>query len=244
MTLKFIGAGFGRTGTFSTRIALNQLGFPCYHMHEVTGNKANANHLEFWHKVANAPAGAQHDWGQVFANYTATVDNPGCCVWRELMAAYPEAKVLLTLHPGGPEAWYQSTRETIYFTETMWQFKLLKLFFPVRRKFGDMLHKLIWQRSHRGSMTSRKAAIARYHEHIAEVEAAVPPEKLLVYSVDQGWAPLCEFLGAPVPNGDFSNVNDRASMKKMIAKIAKGAYVVLAIGGAALGAILYGIVSL
>ena len=57
MPLKIIGAGFGRTGTDSTRLALNQLGFPCYHMREVFGKTA---HLDFWLKVANAPAGTQH----------------------------------------------------------------------------------------------------------------------------------------------------------------------------------------
>ncbi len=126
MTLKVIGAGFGRTGTLSTYTALNKLGFPCYHMFEVIENKANKTHLDFWRGVANTPAGTKHDWDQVFAKYTAAVDNPACCVWRELLTAYPDAKVLLTLHPKGPEAWYESTIDTIYFTENRWQFKLLR----------------------------------------------------------------------------------------------------------------------
>ncbi|TIU20087.1 MAG: hypothetical protein E5W49_13480, partial [Mesorhizobium sp.] len=75
MALKVIGAGFGRTGTWSTFAALNRLGFPCYH-----------SHLDFWRKVANSKPGTPQDWDRVFANYTATVDNPGCCVWRELLA--------------------------------------------------------------------------------------------------------------------------------------------------------------
>lgn len=104
MALKIIGAGFGRTGTLSAYTALNQLGFPCYHMFEVLENKDNASHLDFWRGVANTEPGAQHDWEQVFANYTAAVDNPASCVWRELMQAYPQAKVLLTLHPRGAEA--------------------------------------------------------------------------------------------------------------------------------------------
>lgn len=47
MSLKIIGAGFGRTGTLSTYTALNSLGFPCYHMIEVIGNKENKTHLAF-----------------------------------------------------------------------------------------------------------------------------------------------------------------------------------------------------
>lgn len=241
MSLKIIGAGFGRTGTLSTYTALNTLGFPCYHMFEVIENKENKTHLDFWNKVANAPAGEQHDWREVFEKYTATVDNPGCCVWRELLEAYPDAKVLITLHPRGAEAWYESTIDTIYFTESMWQFKLLKLFTPFAKKMGNMSHKLIWQRSHKGTMTNKEAAIARYQEHLEEVKAAVPPERLLVFKADQGWEPLCNFLGTEVPDMDFPNVNDRAQIKKTIADITKGAYVFLTIGVVLVLSVLYGL---
>jgi hypothetical protein len=159
MTLKVIGAGLGRTGTHSTQVALNQLGFPCYHMVEVIRNKENKSHLDFWRTVANSP-GSRQDWEQVFSKYTATVDFPACAVWRELMEAYPDAKVLLTLHPKGPGAWYDSVLETIYFTENKWQFKVLQLLTPFGRKFGDMLHKLAWERTLEGAMPDRTKAIA------------------------------------------------------------------------------------
>jgi hypothetical protein len=87
MPLKVIGAGFGRTGTLSAYTALNQRGFPCYHMFGVLENKQNTTHLDFWRKEANAEPGAQQDWEAVFKNYTATVDNPACCVWSELLGA-------------------------------------------------------------------------------------------------------------------------------------------------------------
>src|SRR5689334_14593400 len=125
MSLKIIGVGFGRTGTLSVQHALNELGFPCYHMFEVLENKKNKAHLDFWYRVGNAPAGRQHDWSEVFSDYTATVDNPGCCVWKELIQAYPNAKVILTLHPKGAETWYESTYQTIYQSRYLWQFKVL-----------------------------------------------------------------------------------------------------------------------
>jgi Sulfotransferase domain len=240
MTLKVIGAGYGRTGTLSTCTALNQLGFPCYHMFEVIENKANKTHLDFWRGVANTPAGTRHDWESILSKYTAAVDNPACCVWRELMEAYPEAKVLLTLHPRGPEAWYESTIDTIYFTENRWQFKVLKLVAPFIRKMGDMSHKLIWQRNHKGTMNDRGRAIAEYEQHIEDVKAAVPANKLLIFTVDQGWEPLCKFLGVPVPAEPFPNVNDRAQVKKVIAGMAVGAYVTLAIGAIILAGLVYG----
>ena len=229
MALKIVGAGFGRTGTLSTYTALNQLGFPCYHMFEVLENKQNKSHLDFWRRVAHAEPGSQHDWEQVFAGYTASVDNPACCVWRELTVAYPDAKVLLTLHPRGAEAWYESTIDTIYASNRMWQFKVLELTTPFGRKFGDMTRMLIWERSHQSTMDHREQAIAHYHQHIEDVKAAVPPDKLLVYSVDQGWKPLCDFLGVPVPDTPFPNVNDRAAIKQTLRQMSQGAYVILAV---------------
>ncbi len=244
MPLKIIGAGFGRTGTKSLYTALNQLGFPCYHMFEVLQNKANKSHLDFWRNVANTPAGTQHDWEKVFANYTAAVDNPACCVWRELAAAYPDAKIVLTLHPRGAAGWYESTIDTIYFTENRWQFKVLELFTPFGRKFGDMSRKLIWQRAHRGTMNDRAKAIAFYDQHIEEVKAALPKERLLVFSADQGWEPLCKFLGVPIPAGKFPNVNDRAQIKKAIAGMTKGAYAILAGAALVAAAIIFAAVKL
>jgi hypothetical protein len=240
VALKIIGAGFGRTGTLSVYTALNELGFPCYHMIEVLKNEENKSHLEFWRDVANSEPGTRHNWEQVFSKYTAALDNPACCVWRELLSAYPEAKVVLTLHPKGAEAWYDSTMDTIYFTEKMWQFKVLEFTTPFGRKFGDMCRKLIWQRSHKGTMNDRDKAIAHYNRHIEEVTATVPPDQLLVFSADQGWGPLCDFLGVPVPESKFPNVNDRIEIKKTVHEITRGAYVILGVGLTGFAGLAYG----
>jgi hypothetical protein len=240
MALKIIGAGFGRTGTLSVYTALKELGFPCYHMFEVLKNEANKSHLDFWRQVANSEPDTQHNWEQVFSKYTAAVDNPACCVWKELLVAYPDAKVVLTLHPKGAEAWYESTIDTIYFTENMWQFKVLEFATPFGRKMGDMSRKLIWQRNHKGTMNDRAKAIAHYNQHIADVKAAVPPDRLLVFSADQGWEPLCRFLGVPVPDSKFPNVNDRTAIKKTVREITRGAYVILGLGLAVSAGVAYG----
>jgi len=241
MPLKVIGAGFGRTGTTSLYMALTQLGFPSYHMFEVVQNKANKGHVDFWTKVADAPAGAQHDWETVFANYTAAVDNPACCVWPELMEAYPNAKVILSLHPKGPNAWYDSTMETIYAPERMWQFKVLRLASPWARKFGGMVTRLVWQRSHQGTMEDRAKAIAFYEQHTERVKSSVPADKLLVFSADQGWEPLCRFLGVPMPVEAYPEANDRAVFKKNIAGMAMAAYGMLAVAALIVVGVVYGI---
>ena len=107
MALAVIGAGFGRTGTLSLKVALEQLGLGrCYHMLEVF---ANPGHAAQWQAAAD---GKPVDWEALFAGYGAAVDWPACHFWRALAARYPEAKVLLTVRE--PGAWYKSVSDTIY----------------------------------------------------------------------------------------------------------------------------------
>lgn len=217
MDIKVIGAGYGRTGTMSTKQALSHLGFPCYHMEEVM-RRDNSHHATFWLEVAEQPAGIQHDWQKVFENYSATIDFPSSCVWREQMEAYPEAKVLLTVHPRGASGWYKSAFETIYSVQVHWEFKALKALLPRRPDIMTMIEKLVWKRTLQDTMDDREAAIAQYEKHIEEVKAAVPESKLLVFSADQGWEPLCTFLGVEIPDIDYPRVNESADMKKMIGR--------------------------
>jgi len=244
MPLKIIGAGFGRTGTLSLYTALNRLGFPCYHMVEVINNRANRSHLDFWWKVAKAPEGTPQDWEQVFAKYTAAVDFPAASVWRELAAAYPDAKIILTLHPRGPGVWYESTVNTIYAPSKMWQTRVLEITTPFGRKMSGMTEKLIWQRSLGGTMDDRAKAIARYNANTEDVIAAVPAERLLVYSVDQGWEPLCRFLGVPAQEGEFPNVNDRTEIKRQLAALTNAAYGILAAAAVVAAGVIYGVLRL
>lgn len=72
------------------------------------------------------------------------------------------------------------------------------------------------------------------------MKAAVPADKLLVFSVDEGWEPLCKFLGVKVPEGAFPNVNDRAQMKKVIAGMTIGAYVILGVFAVVAAGLIYG----
>ena len=224
----------------STKHALNQLGFPCYHMDELPKRK-NKGHANFWAEVAKAPPGEQHDWQRVFANYSATVDFPSSCVWREQMQAYPGAKVLLTLHPGGAEAWYKSATETIYSLQSRWEFKTLRALIPFPLTFPTMVETLVWKRTLKDTMDCREDALARYQQHIDEVIEAVPENKLLLYSVDQGWQPLCEFLGVDVPDTEFPRVNDTAQIKKLIGAATWAARIALLVAAGIVCALAYGV---
>ena len=107
MTLKVIGAGFGRTGTLSLKLALEELGLgPCYHMIEVN---AHPEHDALWLALARGEAS---DWRPMLHGYASTVDWPTTYIWKELAAANPQAKIILTVRD--PEAWYASAAATIF----------------------------------------------------------------------------------------------------------------------------------
>ena len=107
MTLRLIGAGFGRTGTLSLKSAIETLGAgPCYHMLEVA---SHPGHAGLWHSAAD---GLPTDWDALFSGFEATVDWPACYFWRQLAKRYPAARVLLSVRD--PERWYKSVHDTIY----------------------------------------------------------------------------------------------------------------------------------
>lgn len=201
--LEVIGAGFGRTGTTSLREALEVLGLrPCYHMRTAL---LRPSHLRFW---IRAKQGGRADFGAFFRRYRASVDWPACEFYRELMAAFPDAKVVLT--PRDPEDWYDSVHATLWAVGPA-----LPWWFP--RVVRRMQDTVIWNSRFRGQFADRATAIAVYREHLAEVRRLVPPGRLLEFEVSEGWAPLCEFLGRPVPVGrPFPHRSDRRFFRRVI----------------------------
>jgi len=201
MTLSVIGAGFGRTGTLSLKHALEAIGLgPCYHMVEVFKNPAAPN---WWYEAALDPTHA--DWERIFKGYNSTVDWPNATFYKELAAAYPAAKVILTERD--PDDWFESTQATIFAEREGMDPNA-----PFPRMIGKVIFELF-----DGRMHDKDHLISVYKAHNAEVRTVIPADRLLVYHVADGWAPLCDFLGVPVPEGETPNVNSREEFGSHIA---------------------------
>lgn len=192
MALKVIGAGFGRTGTASLKLALEMLlKDPCYHMSEVIGKPGQ---VDLWLDAAAGKA----DWDAIFAGYAATVDFPASNYWQELAKHYPDAKIVLSLRD--PERWFASTQETIFST------RLQEL--QAGSKWGRMCKATIDDHLG-GDLNNRAALIAAFNAHNDAVKAAVDPDRLLVFEAKEGWAPLCRLLDVPVPKEDYPHINSK-----------------------------------
>jgi Sulfotransferase domain len=204
--MKLIGAGLPRTATLSQKVALEMLGVrPCYHMVNVLGN------LELvpqWRRALDGDA----QWDGIFEGFAATVDWPGSFFYRELIDAYPEAKVLLSVRDG--DAWARSMRKTIwgvlYGDDLISHLSAARATIdPQWRGYTELMREM-WRRSgllarDDASDDEMAAAMGRYHE---EVQASVDPDRLLVWSAADGWEPLCEFLEVPEPEIPFPHLND------------------------------------
>jgi hypothetical protein len=190
VTLRMVGAGVGRTGTMSLKLALEKLlGGPCYHMIEVFGRP---EHVTMWQSVMD---GDDPDWEQLFDGFVAAVDWPVSTFWRELADAYPDAPVLLSTRD--PDSWWTSCDRTIFNVfrgesdvNDAWRAMatdMLKRFTP---NFLDP--------------DEAKAAFVRHND---EVRATIAPSRLIEWRPGDDWGPLCEGLGLPVPDEPYPHTN-------------------------------------
>jgi hypothetical protein len=206
MSIEIIGAGFGRTGTLSVKLALEQLGISeCYHMRSLF---AHAGHAEAWTAMAK---GDSPDWPSLFRGYRAAVDWPVAYFWRELVDYYPQAKVLLTVRDAAD--WYKSMTKTIFtaidmaFPEGATTARVPEDTDPLQVAQIICAKEVISEATFQGRGQDRQYCIYAYEKHNAEVKRVVPADRLLVCEVKQGWTPICDFLGMPVPDEPFPNSN-------------------------------------
>lgn len=196
MSLNVIGAGVGRTGTYSLKLAINQIGLgPCHHMEEVLHNMPV--HVPLW----SAAAAGNPDWAQIYDGYESAVDWPTACFFRELLEAFPDAKFVLTQRD--PENWANSFAATIY--------KLLAERDQApeeMRSWLEMANSVITNTGFPPDL-DRDGLVQAFMAHNRAVIETIPKSQLLIFEVKQGWAPLCDFLDVSIPEVEFPRTNHR-----------------------------------
>ncbi len=195
MSLQVVGAGLGRTGTASLKMALEELlGGKCHHMFEVL---ERPEEISVWTAAAG---GDMPDWQRFLSDYVALVDWPGASFWPELVEAFPDALVLLSVRD--LDEWYDSATATIFPESSD----------PLRtdeQKARRHMWLEILRHCFVEDLEDRDLVIAAARAHNAAVIASVPADRLLVWSPGDGWAPICGALGLPVPDRPFPRTNTR-----------------------------------
>ena len=201
--MQVIGCGVGRTGTYSLRLAINQLGFgPCYHMEDVLHNMALR--VPQWNAALNDDA----DWQSIYDGFSSAVDWPTAGFYRELAEAYPAAKFILTVR--SPDSWADSFMYTIY--------QLVAGRDEAPPEMRDWLEMAVAVITRCGfpEGLDRNQLMAGFVAHNDAVRATIPADRLLEFEVRQGWGPLCEFLGTTAPDEDFPRSNHREEFWELV----------------------------
>ncbi len=209
--MKVIGVGFGRTGTMSLKAALERLGAgPCFHMIDLILGEDRDRLIPKWVDVANG----RPDWDGVFDGWEATVDWPGASRWREICAAFPDARVLLNVREFEP--WYRSMANTIRAArvtppEELQQDANRPLPNP---QLWEVIDKLLWEGDFQGRFEDKAWVREMYDARIAEIKATIAPERLTVWELGvDGWEPLAAMLGVEVPDEPFPRLHDTAEFR-------------------------------
>ena len=220
--MQLIGAGLPRTATTTQKIALETVGLaPCYHMRDMMADLDKG--VRLWRRAYDG----DEPWGEVFGDARSTVDWPSAFHWRELMDAYPDAKVLLSVRDH--ESWARSMQDTIcqiYFGDSLLHHLAQARYHvdPAWKGWVDLMIDTFW--SGRGPFADTQGDSTRMIEKAErwnqEVEATVPAERLLVWEPRDGWEPLCEFLGVDVPAEELPKVNDTDAFRDGIMGAAVG----------------------
>ena len=200
MQLQVVGAGVGRTGTHSLKLAVEQLlGGPCHHMAEILGDPTQ---VPGW---TDAIEGRPVDWSALLAGYRSIVDWPGGAFWRELSAANPDALVLLSVRD--PESWYRSASNTIFLAFDRMPPELMPWMNTMRTLLRDRFSD---------RFDDPTAMMDAFERHNVAVRQEVPAARLLEWTPGDGWEPICERLGLAVPAEPFPVTNTTNEFRTMI----------------------------
>ncbi|KAI0423889.1 hypothetical protein F5Y09DRAFT_336213 [Xylaria sp. FL1042] len=211
--MKLLAVGLPRCAASSLQEALQSEWLDCYptmHMAHILVVKAlreedKQKRQKILHKL--------------FDDYAAICDFPGIAFTDDLMDMYPEAKILLNLRPD-PNTWGKSVEEALMFFNT-WTYRITT--FPVKT---DRLH-----------LSKRRIGMGRprtpdmwrlwhdkYNQFVRD-ETRKRGRAVIDWEPQDGWGPICELLGKPMPPGDlpFPHCNDKQEMQKLkIILVARG----------------------
>lgn len=220
--MQVLSLGLPRTGTASMQSALQILGyndtahgFDMISRPGIGGPWMEAVDAKFLGK--GKPYG-RAEFDALLGNCAAVTDMPCVSFWEELMAAYPDAKIILVERD--VEDWYKSFEATVI-TELFGRVAdvIVNYIEPlIGSQIGPMSRKLVYGYFHAETPEEvRQNARGVYREHYKRIREAAPKERLLDYRLDDGWGPLCEFLGKEVPEGlPFPRINEVVALKAKI----------------------------
>ncbi|CAI7589583.1 unnamed protein product [Penicillium glandicola] len=206
--LLVIGAGLPRTATSSLQAALEELNLsPCLHMAQIIPHNSRQELLIATTHTKDT-ATRQKQLHTLISGYAAVCDMPAIFFLSDLMDMYPDAKVILTTRPSA-ETWAESCRESLGFFFSF-GFAVLGLLWRSERLWFRLNMRILeWceERFGEGDIFS-VGFYEKYNEFVRGIVRERGRE-VLEFKAEDGWGPLCAFIGREVPKVAFPRVNER-----------------------------------
>ena len=219
--------------------ALPKIGLKPYHCNATT--REHPTHLHMWIEALKLKYGpgtqlndlpvpssgpyTPADFARYYKSwgYTAITDQPSVLFAPELMAAFPNARIVLSQHPRGVEGWVNSMTISILPLTSwrVWDYFLVPFDTYFCRQYIPMLRRNleIWtlETPWPGpiDVATARESLRKYHEkHYEEVRnlAKEQGREVLEFNPAMGWEPLCKFLGKPVPSEPYPFINEAKSL--------------------------------
>lgn len=223
--MRVLVLGMCRTGTTTLSAAMRKLDFTTHQMRDIL---VKPTELALWQEAINVtllppqerPAKQREllpygkaEFDKLLGDYDAVMDLPGCVFAKELIKAYPDAKVILTTR--NYKSWEHSMQESIWCLDTWSLFKLCRILnITHMAPLVRFVHTVF--RVHNGNNYGGPSANDAYEKHYSEVRSLVPKEQLLEVGTiaELEWEPLCEFLGSNVPTSQFPRLNEEKALRE------------------------------
>jgi hypothetical protein len=220
--VKVLCLGLSRTGTMSLRAAFERLGYRGTYHYRVPSIE-DPSHCDFWVKALkakfeNGDPITRSDFDKVYANFEVITDSPSVFFWEELLAAYPDAKVILQTRD--LEKWYQSHLVNLWPMNRDWYkptWSPYGIFFQYFLPKNAMFEFTGLQAKYGHGLDFPETGKQRYVEHNEAVREACKRNErdFMEYDVRMGWGPLCGFLGKQVPQETFPRLNDTSEFQSL-----------------------------
>jgi len=211
--MKVIFAGYSKNGTKTMKEAFTLLGYNNYDFQENYRYQKDR-----WLKIFNT-GGTKEDFYEMYKNVDSCTDMPSFYFWDEILKAFPDAKVVFCMR--SEDDWWRSYKKQMESRQSF-KFRVMQILSPSLKRMLDFawkMHVVIegWQMVEPwfGFCDNPEHLLRKsYRMHNANVLQNAPKDQLLVFSLDQGWEPLCKFLNLPVPDAPFPHKNKNATLVK------------------------------
>ncbi|PHH82669.1 hypothetical protein CDD82_5209 [Ophiocordyceps australis] len=224
--MKVLSLGLPRTGSASMARALTILGYEnvCHGLDLIEAASPKVFNLLDRACDATYPALPSYtgkafsvdDWEELYRDCEASTDAAGVFA-PQMMQCYPDAQVILAIRPF--DKWYESVNDGLINTLLSPAASIVSaVLYPI---FGSsplsVLRKvLLGLLKAKTAQEARDNARSVYDYHHAYIKMNKPASQLLVYDIRDGWGPLCQFLGKPVPPDPFPRINERAAIRSVM----------------------------